>query len=177
MIACEEYGYALYMLASEAGIADGVHQTLMDIDSLFSRAPEYQKLLDTPAVPTEEKLGLIDRTFGECEQIVINFLKILCEKHSVYYLHACVNSYHKFYNEAHGITEAVCVTAVPLTEEQRAALQQNLCRDAGKVVVITEQVDSSLIGGMIVHVDGKQFDGSIRTRIDDFRHSFEEIIV
>ena len=65
MIACEEYGYALYMLASEAGIADGVHQTLVDIDSLISRVPEYQKLLDTPAIPTEEKLCLIDSAFGE----------------------------------------------------------------------------------------------------------------
>ena len=77
MIAAEEYGRALFMLAQEAG-EDGPSDylcTLEQVDVLLQTKPEYLKLLDTPAVPIDESLGLIDEAFGVCEKNIINFYK------------------------------------------------------------------------------------------------------
>ncbi len=179
MIAAEEYGRALFTLAKEEGedAVKAYHQTLEQIDNLLRTQPEYQKLLDTPAIGTEEKLGLIDKAFGECEQNILNFIKILCEKHALYRLHDCFLAYRKLFREEYAITEASCVTAHPMTEEQKTALCEKLCRVTGKEVLLTCRVDPSLVGGIVLLVDGKQLDGSVKARLDSFRKSLAETIV
>lgn len=177
MIAAEEYGRALYALAQEDGAVDAYLRTLEQIDDLLREQPAYKKLLDTPAIPTEEKLGLIDEAFGECEKNILNFMKILCEKHALFRLHDCVRAYVKLYQEEHAVSEATCITAQPITEAQKSALIRRLSDMTGKQVALTCQVDPSLIGGIVLLVDGKQLDGSVRTRLDTFRQGLAETIV
>ena len=180
MIAAEEYGRALYTLANEDGGDASAHaylQTLQQIDTLLSDQPAYRTLLDTPALPTDEKLGLIDAAFGGCEQNILNFIKILCEKRAIFQLHACVDAYAKLYREQHAMTEARCVSAYPMTQEQTEALRAKLSAMTGKDVSLICDVDTALIGGMVVYVDGKRLDGSIRARLDAFRQGLEETIV
>lgn len=179
MIAAEEYGRALYVLAQAEGedVLASYLQTLEQVDALFKEQPSYKKLLDTPAIPTEEKLGLIDEAFGGCETNILNFIKILCEKHALFRLHDCVRAYRKLYREEHAITEASCITAHPMTEAQTEALKQRLCAVTGKQVILTCRVDPALIGGIVLLVDGKQLDGSVRARLDTFRQGLAETIV
>lgn len=177
MIAAAEYGKALFSLAKETHSEDAILETLKTVRDMLSNYPAYSKLLDTPAIPTDEKLSLIDKSFGECEQIVLNFIKILCEKHAVYQLHACVSTYIQLYNEEKGICEATCITAMPLTDFQKNALCQKISIMTHKRVQLTEKVDSALIGGMILLVDGKQLDGSVKTRLDHFRLALADIIM
>lgn len=179
MIAAEEYGRALFTLAKEEGEGGpkAYLSTLEQIDTMLRTLPEYQKLLDTPAIPTDEKLGLIDEAFGECEQNIINFMKILCEKHAFCRLHDCVRAYQKLYREQYAVTEASCVTAHPMTEEQKDTLHEKLCRVTGKEIILTCSVDPSLVGGIVLVVDGKQLDGSVKARLDAFRKSLAETIV
>ena len=177
MIVAVEYGRALYALAKETGETQEYLQTLSQIDALLNANPAYGKLLDTPAITTEEKLGLIDEAFSGCEQNILNFMKILCEKHAVCDLHACVKAYEALYDEEHGITEATCKTARPLSEEQVRALTEKLCTVYKKQVRLTCSVDPDLIGGIVLLVDGKQIDGSVRARLDTFRASLAETIV
>ena len=177
MIPAEEYGRALFMLASEDNAVTEVRDTLLQIDAVIAENPAYAALLDTPAIPTEEKLGLIDAAFGDAEQIVLNFLKILCEKRAVYRLHECVGAYRKLYHEAMGITEAVCITAKPISDAQRALLQNKLCELTGKQVLMTTETDPSLIGGIVLLMDGKQLDGSVRARLDTFRKRLADTVV
>ncbi len=179
MIAAEEYGRALFTLAKEEG-ENGPYNylcTLEQVDALLQTKPEYLKLLDTPAVPIDERLRLIDEAFGECEKNIINFFKILCEKYAFCYLHDCVKAYQKLYREAYAVTEVSCVTAHPLTETQKEALYDKLNKVTGKKIILTCRIDPSLVGGMILVVDGKQFDGSVRARLDTFRRNLAETIV
>lgn len=177
MIAADQYGAALWSLAKADGTQDAVLETLCGVRDALVQNPDYIKLLDTPAIPTDEKRGLVDQAFGECEQNVLNFIKILCEKHAVYQLHDCVKAYIRLYNEENGITEAACITIDPLTDEQRDALKAKLSAMTGKRVKLTEQTDSSLVGGIVVLVDGKKFDGSVKTRLDGFRQALADTIV
>ena len=179
MIAAEEYGRALFTLAQGEG-EDGPSDylcTLEQVDALLQKKPEYLKLLDTPAVPIDERLGLIDEAFGECEKNIINFFKILCEKYAFCCLHDCVKAYQKLYREAYAVTEVSCVTAHPLTELQKEVLYEKLNRVTGKEIILTCRIDPSLVGGMILVVDGKQLDGSVKARLDMFRRHLEENIV
>ena len=179
MIAAEEYGRALFMLAQEAGEAGPSDYlcTLEQVDALLQTKPEYLKLLDTPAVPIDERLGLIDEAFGVCEKNIINFFKILCEKYAFCHLHDCVKAYQKMYREVYAVAEVTCTTAQPLTEHQKETLYDKLFSMTGKEIILTCHVDPSLVGGMVLVIDGKQLDGSVKARLDTFRRNLAEIIV
>ncbi len=47
----------------------------------------------------------------------------------------------------------------------------------GKEIILTCSVDPSLVGGIVLVVDGKQLDGSVKARLDAFRKSLAETIV
>ncbi|WRS26577.1 ATP synthase F1 subunit delta [Oscillospiraceae bacterium MB08-C2-2] len=62
-------------------------------------------------------------------------------------------------------------SAVPLTQEQLCALEQEFIHAYRKQVDITATVDPSLIGGLRVIVDDKVIDATIKRQLEDMKRS------
>ena len=60
MIARLEYAKALFMLAEEEGACDATLSDLRTAVGAVKENESYLELLDTPALPKEEKLRLVD---------------------------------------------------------------------------------------------------------------------
>ena len=177
MIDTASYGKALFQLAAENGNDAAIYDELSAIRQVMREEPSYVTLLDTPAVSTEEKLALIRQAFGSADQMVQNFLCLLCERHSFYQLVRCIDAYDVCYDEAHNLLRATAVTALPLTERQFAALQQKLSSVTGKEIVLENQIDPTLISGITLRYGGVQLDDSIKSRLDVLRRSLNATIV
>ena len=134
-------------------------------------------LLDTPAVQTAEKLGLLQQAFGKTQPMLRNFLCLLCEKRAFYRFFACADAFDACYDEAHELLRATAITAVPMLERQKTALREKLERITGKNVELTCRTDASLLGGVTLRYGGVQLDDSIRARLDKLRRSLSETIV
>ncbi|HBJ18599.1 MAG TPA: ATP synthase F1 subunit delta [Clostridiales bacterium] len=166
MIDPREYGKALFLLAEERGTGDAVLSDLETAEGAFSALPSYEKLLDSPAVSGEEKRRLIDEAFASLDPDVVSFLNILAERHAVYDFGKCVAAYRALYDEARGNLRVVAVSAVPMNEGQIAALSKKLAEKTGKTVLLRNEVDPSILGGMRLRYAGIQIDASLRTRLD-----------
>lgn len=177
MIDTASYGKALFQLAVENGNDAAVYDELSAIRKVMQEEPSYVTLLDTPAVSTEEKLSLLRTAFGSADQMVQNFLCLLCERHSMYQLDRCIEAYGACYDEAHNLLRATAITALPLSERQFAALQQKLSAVTGKEIVLENQVDPTLISGITLRYGGVQLDDSIKSRLDVLRRSLSATIV
>lgn len=177
MIACEEYGRALFSLGEESGKTDALYEELSAVCGIFEKNPAYGKLLDTPAVPKQDRLSMLDEAFSGVDPYILNFLKILCEKRAVSQLSGCFRAYRALYFASNGTAEAVCITARPLSGSQYDALCKKLNAITGKKILLRSEVDPALIGGILLRVDGKQFDGSVKAKLDEFRRRLSETIV
>ena len=62
MASSTQYTKALFEITEELGTTERVLAELKAAESLFKSSPEYPKLLDTPAVSKEERVGLVDTT-------------------------------------------------------------------------------------------------------------------
>ena len=71
--------------------------------------------------------------------------------------------------ETKNITKAQVKSAVPLTDTQKDALKEKLEKLSGKTVFIQCDVDSSIIGGLIVEMDGKVINASIHKHLNDVK--------
>lgn len=95
MINCAEYGKALFLLALEEKLDDVIFQEIKVLTDIFRENNEYITILDSPAIMLDEKLSMIDNSLGGCHEYIKNFLKILCEKHSVFQFENCVKAFSK----------------------------------------------------------------------------------
>lgn len=63
-------------------------------------------------------------------------------------------------------------TSAPLTEEQRRKLLIKLGSMTGHQISLREKVDPQLIGGVLLEMDGKRYDNTLRHRLQSIHRSW-----
>ena len=162
----------------EEQLTDTVLDQMQTIRQIFRENPDYVKLLSEPSIPKEERTKLLDTAFGtEAERYLVNFLKLLCERGILGEYSGCCEEFTRRYNVDHNIATAVVTSAVALTDEQMAALKDKLEKISGKTVTLTQKTDPTVLAGLKVELEGKQLDGTVKSRLDGLSRKLNELIV
>lgn len=158
------YGKSLHEVASEEGMAEEILSELLSIAELFRENPDYVKILDSPRIDRDELMEILNQDFfGRVKKYTLNFLKMLCEKRMVHHIDECVREYERLYNEDNNIKVVNVTTAKPMKEEIVNKLITKLEEKTGGNIVLKRRVDESCIGGIIIEMDGKQIDSSVKS--------------
>jgi F-type H+-transporting ATPase subunit delta len=72
------------------------------------------------------------------------------------------------------VVRAEVTTAVPLSADRIAELQERLAAATGRRVTMTTNVDPGLIGGAVARVGTTVFDGSIATQLERIKERLEQ---
>ena len=172
------YGGSLYDLAAEEKLTEPIKEQLLALKAIFRENPDYLKLLSEPAIKKVERLDMIDKAFGgSCEQYLINFLKLLCERGLLGEYEGCCETFVRRYNSDNGIAEALVTSAVKLSDKQLSALKAGLEKKSGKKVEILEKVDPKVLAGIKVELDGVQLDGTLSGRLAGVQKKLDEAIL
>lgn len=163
----KEYARALYDLCKEENLTEEVLGELLVIDTLIKENKEYKNLLDTPAISLNDRLGIIEEAFSSCLLYVKNFIKLLAENKMFFEFSSCVLEFNKIYDKENNIERAEAITCVPLSDEQITNLREKIEKIISKKVHITNKVDESIIGGVILKLNNKMYDGSIRKSLNE----------
>ena len=168
-----EYAEALFALAAENDQTKEYLEALDTAATLLADNPDYVELLRCPTIQKEERDGLLEQTFGQIlPEQVLAFIQLLCAHGRIRSLNDCVAEYRLLYQTAVAMSTAQVVSAVPLTEQEKQQLADKLAARFGRTVTLECTVDESLLGGMVVRVDGKVLDGSLRSRL----HAVKEVM-
>ena len=161
----KEYAEALFGLAAEAGDTRRIGDALKEASDMLRRYPEYMELLASPAVHKDERAKLVDEAFGPVfPEYVVSFLQLLCRRGRIRSLDACIEAYEALYRASMHTAAARITSAVALTEQEKTSLMQKLHSTYGYKVLPEYIVDASIMGGLIVEMDGRVIDGSLRRR-------------
>ena len=166
----KEYAEALYALAAEAGEPAAWLQALEQVTAAIAAEPAYGDLLACPSISRRERDALLAVAFGKVlPAMALSFVQLLCAKGHSPLLGDSVAEFRRLYEAAIRRSTARVVSAVPLTEEQQRRLQEKLESLTGGTVRLDCTVDSSLLGGVRVELDGKVLDGSLKNRLHDVK--------
>ncbi|MBQ8879768.1 MAG: ATP synthase F1 subunit delta [Clostridia bacterium] len=177
MTASNEYGKALFEITEEAGTTDRVLGEMRLVKSAIGQSPDYVKLLDTPAIPKEERSSLAERAFGELDCNLCNLIMLLSEKHLCYLIPKIADDYSALYDESRGIISVEVISAIPLTSGQADRLTAKLGAITGKRIRLEPTVDPYVLGGIKVRYSGIQQDGTVRARLDAFEKSLKNTVI
>lgn len=164
------YADALFSLATESG---SVRETL---DALKTARDELYHtegaldLLASPAIPKDERLNVIEQAFGEkLPRHVVSLMCIMCGNGVIRELDDTVAAFAEMHDAAMKLSTAHVTSAVALSAAQQAELTAQLTKKLGRTIRLECDVDATLLGGMIVRVDGKVIDGSLRHKLQQIK--------
>lgn len=165
-----DYAQALFSLGLERGNEKLYFEELAIIGSLFKEQPEYSELLCSPAIANDEKFKCLDDAFkGRLSEDLVNFLKLLTQKKRISGIESCIEEYGRLLNEYESTAEAYVKSAVELSEEEKKKISDKISKLIGKKVKLNLAVDKGLIGGVVIEVDGKILDGSVKQKLRDIK--------
>ena len=169
------YAKALFQLAVGQHREDEVVLELERFAGAFEN-PELNGVLNNPAFAVESRKKIaagVARSLG-LSPLVIHFLALLVERDRLGQFAAVVERYRRLLDEKKGQAEARVVAAAPLEEGDLQRLRAALEKISGKKIVIHQESDPGLIGGAVVHLEGKIYDGSVAAQLDKMKKQIEQ---
>lgn len=168
----KEYGTALYELCAEEGLADGILQEMQVLTRCFRENPDFIRLLSNLSLEKDERIGILDETLkGRVHDYLLNFLRILTERGAMTAFRECACAYEEMYHRDHQVVEARVTTAKPLTEEQKQKIESKIREMTGKTPQIRQIVDPALLGGVLLEMEGKRYDNTVKSRLKAIRQA------
>jgi ATP synthase F1 delta subunit len=177
MINVNEYAKALFELTEEMGTTERVREDVIAARAVFAENPDYAGLLDTPALKKDERVRLVGEAFSSLDEMLVNLIKLVCEKRESYAINKLFEAYLERYDETRGIERVVAITALAMSDEQLISLKKKLEGITKKTVFVKNEVDPAILGGVKLRYMGRQLDGSLKSRLDTFEKKLRETVV
>lgn len=163
----QQYGQALYELVRDEGISIQVLEQMRLLTEAFAEEPEFLRLLVSPNISKQERCELVDESFRDkIHSYLLNFLKILTQEGIARKFPDCCQYVERCYYADNGILPVVAYTAQKLTDTQKQRLTEKMQSITGKTVIFHNRVDPACLGGVRLCYDGKQIDGTVKSRLD-----------
>lgn len=165
------YAHALFSVALSKEILDTVASELFQLKSFIDKDRRFVDFLEAPQVTTENKNDLLKTLFtGKISPPLFSFLHLLVEKSRIEFLGEIAEEFEKLLEDHKGLVKAIVTTAVPVDDDYRQNLRARLERLSGKKIEIVHRIDKNIIGGIIVQLNYRVIDRSIRHELNTLRH-------
>ena len=162
--ASRRYAEAAFLIAREERKEDAWATGLKALAALFGDA-QGQRYLENSRVPVERKRELVEKALAGVDPNVLNLALLLLRRGRISLGPQIADAYQELVDREKGIAHAVATTAVPLTQDELAAVERRLIDITGGPVVVRTEVDEGIIGGLVVRIGDRLIDGSTRSRL------------
>jgi F-type H+-transporting ATPase subunit delta len=164
------YSKAFFELAQEQKQEEAIGQEIERFLETYANSP-LPAVLNNPAFSLESRKKILAEVTKSLQLslVSVHFLSILLERDRLTYLFAIVSCYRRMLNAAKGRVEAKVVGASPLDRAMIERLRATLHAISGKEVVLHEETDPTLLGGVLVELEGKIYDGTVRMQLEKMK--------
>lgn len=162
------YGNALFELAIEEQKIDSLYEEAIALINILDKNDEFIKLLGHPQISREEKIKLIENTFAKrCSKDIIGLMVMVVEKGHAKKISDIFKYFVKLVKKEKKIGVASVTSAIILDESKRKAIEKRLVETTKyETMEIDYKVDESLIGGLVIRIEDRVVDSSIKTKLE-----------
>lgn len=171
-IIAETYSNALFDLAKEMNALERFETDLLYAKSILEDHKELGQFLTSPIVAEKGKLDVLGKIFGtSIHTKALHFMYVMIKRRRARYILDTIEAYIAKAREARGIVEAKVIVTEPLSESMKAAVKSKLHAISGKDYLLDEQIDPSIVGGMIIQIGDRRIDFSMARQLDEMKKS------
>jgi F-type H+-transporting ATPase subunit delta len=161
----KRHAQAVFKIALENNDVEKWRSELEAIATTLSDS-QIRVILENPKVHFNEKLQLVNKLLPELSQLALNFVYFLVAKQRLGILNQIVSEYEQMANAYQGLEHAKVITAIPMDEEEQRKLSETLSAITNRQIVLTTEVDPSILGGFIARIGDTLIDGSTKAKLE-----------
>ncbi|CEI71614.1 MULTISPECIES: F0F1 ATP synthase subunit delta [Romboutsia] len=176
-VVASRYAEALFQVGEETNTTASLNEELVAVVNILKSNEDFFNVLKSPLVGKGEKKDLLKKVFqNQLSENLSNFLKIMIDKDRVSVIEAVQNSFKALLNEKENVLEGTAITAVPMSQEEIKELELKLSKKYNKNVTLENNVDESILGGVLVRLGNEEIDGTVKTRLAGMKNILSQVI-
>jgi F-type H+-transporting ATPase subunit delta len=164
------YARSLLELANERNQADEVGQEMAAVREITDENPSFAQFLADPGIGATERTATLDKVFrGRASPLVMNFLGVLNNKGRLRLLGPIAQALGDLLDRQRGNVEVDVTVAQQLSPDQLEQVRRRVSQALGKNAVVRQHVDPDVIGGLVLRVEDRLIDASVRYQLEAMR--------
>ena len=167
----KSYAEALFQVARAEEILDRVEEELTRLNKSLESNADLREFLSTLQISPDGKKSALSQIFGQkISPVTLHWINMVVDQGRQRRLPAIIEAFLTLAQEAREKVTAEVITSIPLSEDLAKRLEQELSRITKKRVFLKPMVDDSILGGVIVKIENKVIDGSVRHRLEEIKN-------
>ena len=163
------YARSLFQVAKEQGKLDVVREQLGEFTDALDSNKDLQVFFFSPYFSTEEKKEGLTKAVEGADDVVLNFLGLLVEKHRMPLIFRARRAYDEQWEEEHKLLSVEVTSAVALDPAIVEQIGRRVGEQTDRKVELSSTVDPDILGGIVLRVGNSILDASIRNRLEQLR--------
>ena len=164
-IILQKYTRALLEVAEEQNALGKVTADLKRMENYFQQVPELSEYFTSPQVEWKHKLELSQTLTKGLHKLLVNFVKLVMEKERQFILPLVPGEFRRIMELRAKREQAVVTTAITLPGEERKLLEKKLGEIFAKEIVLQNEVEPEIIGGVKIQIGHTIIDGSVQRQL------------
>ena len=165
------YAKALFQTAVQKGSTEAVKSDMDSLLACINSVPEFKLLLESPVISGDAKMTAFGDMFkSKVDPLTMEFFKLLVQNKRENYLKMICLNFGGYYNSHNNIKKVSITTAVAPPASLSASIEEMVLKaNPGCKVQLSTETDESIIGGIIIGIDDKRYDASVKTQLSVFK--------
>ncbi|MCL4542567.1 MAG: ATP synthase F1 subunit delta [Deltaproteobacteria bacterium] len=165
----KRYAGALFEVARESGRTEEIYKELNGFIAFCDNETGLKEFLPQTFIDKKKRREVVS-LLGEKLSLSTEFISFIClliENERTRYLLKILQEFTRLRNDFLEILTVNVVSAKKLKDGEIKKIKNMIEKATGKSVVISEKISAEIIGGYIINVDGKLYNGSIKTQLEN----------
>ena len=174
-ILAKRYAKAIFAVGQEEGKSESFRETLNVLGDFLKKYPDAMDALTNLLYPMELKEKVMAQLISELQsdQLMANFLNLVVQKKRADILPEIATEFQLLVDADQNISRGTVISASEISGELQTKVQSTLENITGNKVILTSEIDPSIIGGIIAKVGDLVMDGSLKTQLAGLNESIK----
>lgn len=169
------YASALFKAVKNDEILTEVKKDFDKVIKSVHNVPKFNDFITNPKIARAERKKVLESVFSEIEEPLYNMLLILFDKGKMTELKNIHDDFINLYNERFSQEHVVVESVYKLSSDELDDVGKFFIKKTGlKKLMIENEVNENLIGGIRVFIDTKVYDASLRGQLNTLKNQFKE---
>lgn len=175
-VSAKRYAQAVFELALERDRLDQWAAELELVEGVL-QDEDFNPLLKHAGVPAGDKVKAVDSVLGRTEPIIRNMVNLLVSRGLVDAINDLRAAYVDLLDQHLGRQRVQVTSAVALEPEELDRISGFVSHLVRKEVVVSADVDESILGGVVIQIGDRLLDGSTASRLRALRNTMNSEIM
>ncbi len=170
------YARAVFELARESDKVADLTRELTAFAEAYEASSDFRDVDVLPSLQSEDRRAIVEamgKRFGASD-LTVRTVAMIADRQRLSLLPDLVRVVEQMADDHLGVLRGTVTSAVRLDEGYRGKLKRKIEETTGKRVVLSYEVDETLVAGIVTQIGDRVIDGSVRGKLNALAASLQE---